>query len=425
MTISSVNARGTCARIVAHWLTTRDFPDRMLPAESKDRAFIQEVVYGICRWKRLLEWIISARVSREPDDQAKAYLMVGLYQVFRMDNIPDHAAANETVEAAKVDLDPARVRFINGVLRNCLRKADAIRAEIEKQPLGIQTSHPEVLVTRWSDEHGESTARGICDWNNQRPDIALRVNTHRITMNDYSARLAKEGITTTPHPADEQRFLILPSGTAVHTLPGYNEGLFTIQDPATLLAVDLLSPQPGMRVFDACAAPGGKTFACAEMMRDEGTIIAADRHADRLPQLQANARRMDFGCVQIAQADASTTKGLEGIARKGPFDRILLDVPCSNTGVLRRRPDARWRFSDNRMRKLVGLQARLLNACSKLLAPGGMLVYSTCSLEPEENSAQVERWVKQNPAFHIDAQAESVPPDSSMDGAFAARLVLK
>ncbi|MBT3194446.1 MAG: hypothetical protein HN341_18015, partial [Verrucomicrobia bacterium] len=134
--------RRTCARIIAHWLTTQDFPDRMLPNDSKDRAFIQEVVYGVTRWMRLLEWIIDTLVNREPDPQSKAYLLVGLYQIFIMDSVPEHAAANETVEAAKADLDPARIRFLNGVLRNSLRKEDAIRDTLWDQSLGIQTSHP-------------------------------------------------------------------------------------------------------------------------------------------------------------------------------------------------------------------------------------------------------------------------------------------
>jgi len=394
----------------------------MLPNDSKDRAFIQEVVYGICRWMRLLEWIINTLVTREPDPQTKAHLLVGLYQIFIMDTIPPHAAANETVEAAKADLDPARVRFINGVLRNSLRKEDAIRDSLWNQSLAIQTSHPDHLIERWTHQLGAEATKALCDWNNERPLVTLHVNTYRVAFDTYLQQLKDSGIAATPHPADPKRFLTLPVGTSVRTLPGFDEGHFTIQDPATQLAVDLLDLQPGLRILDACAAPGGKTFACAEIMQNEGLIVALDRHADRLAQLTENATRLAYSCVNIAKADASTKLGLAEIEKLGPFDRILLDVPCSNTGVIRRRPDARWRVTDQRLRKLVGVQARILNACSKLLAPGGILVYSTCSLEPEENEEQLERWIHQNPDFIIKSQTVSIPPESGMDGAFAACL---
>ena len=423
MTEAQESPRRIAARIIAHWLATQDFPDRMLPSVENNRAFIQEVVYGVSIWRGLLEHIISTLVPREPDPQSKAYLLVGLYQIFIMDSVPPHAAANETVEAAKTDLDAPRVRFINGVLRNSLRKADQIQADLKTKSLAIRTSHSDLLINRWSDNLGKDATKALCDWNNTRPSVILRVNTFRVSMEDYRKQLEEADILVEPHTSDPEHFLTLPSGTNVRELPGYAEGLFSIQDPATLVAVNLLNVSPGQRVLDACAAPGGKTFACAEQMKDEGLIIATDRHADRLVQLNENAKRMAFSCVRVIQADASTKEGLERVEQLGPFDRILLDVPCSNTGVLRRRPDARWRFSENRLQKLVGVQVRLLDACSSLLAPDGALVYSTCSLEPEENMGQLERWIEQNPEFAIETHVCSLPPTSGMDGAFAARIV--
>lgn len=416
------NPRVCCATIIAHWLTSGDFPDRMLPENSDKRAFVQEVVYGTTRWKRRLEWILSTRVSRPPDPQAKAYLLVGLYQLFIMDHVPDHAAVHETVEAAKTELDPPRVRFINGVLRAVLRESDVITRKLDAQPLGVYTSHPDILISRWTRQLGRKTTEAVCHWDNRRPDITLHVNTHRIAFNAYVSQLAAAGIEASPHPADPTRFLTLPQAVPITALPGYAEGLFTIQDPATLLAVDLLKVRPGMRVLDACAAPGGKTFACAEYMQNDGQLLAIDRHKDRLARLTENADRMGFSCLRILQADASNKAGLAPLRQYAPFDRILLDVPCSNTGVLRRRPDARWRFSETRLRKLIGLQARLLNACRALLAPDGMLVYSTCSLEPEENHIGIENWLRQNTDFTLTAEATSIPPASGMDGAYAARL---
>jgi 16S rRNA (cytosine967-C5)-methyltransferase len=352
--------------------------------------------------------------------------MVGLYQIFIMDNIPPHAAANETVEAAKADLDRPRIRFLNGVLRSSLRKSDEIQTMLFEQSLAVRTSHPDILVDRWTDELGADAAEELCNWNNERPSVILRINHHRTTTKSYTAQLSEIGIETELHPADSKnRFLILPPGTAIPDLPGYRDGLFAIQDPATMISVDLLDLQPGMTVLDACAAPGGKTFACAEQMHNKGIIVALDRHDDRLAQLKENARRMSYSCVKVRKADATRKLGLENIESFGPFDRILLDVPCSNTGVLRRRPDARWRFNETRMRKLTGVQARMLNACSRLLAPGGALVYSTCSLEPEENEQQLDRWLSLNPGFSIDKQISSIPPENRIDGAFAARIIKK
>jgi len=417
-------SRTICAQIIAQWINTGDFPDRMLPSESKERPLMQEIVYGVSRWMRLLETIITQLVPRDPDPLTKAYLLVGLYQIFLMDNIPPHAAANETVEASKVDLDQARVRFLNGVLRNSLRKSEEIQKILHEASLAVRSSHPDFLVDRWTEEFGEESTAAICDWNNKRPPVILRVNHHRTTTKDYTKMLAEDGIEVELHPADSKnRFLILPAGISIPDLPGYTEGLFTIQDPATILAVDMLDLKHGLSVLDACAAPGGKTFACAEQMHNKGTIIALDRHDDRIAQLRENARRMHYSCVKVHKADATKKIGLDSIEDYGPFDRILLDVPCSNTGVLRRRPDARWRVTDERLSRLTGVQARMLNACSRLLAPDGIIVYSTCSLEPEENEQQIERWLSLNPNFKLDSQTFNIPPDSNTDGAFVARLV--
>ena len=423
---TEIPARTACIRIIAHWMDTGDFPERMLPQNSPQRALIQEIVYGVCRRKRSLEAILSKLVPREPDTLTKATLLTGMYQIFMMDNIPPHAITNETVEAAKLDLDQPRIRFVNGVLRNSLRRKQELFQWLQNQPLPVQTSHPNELVERWTYEYGAETAEAICKWNNQRPTVALRINRQLTTPADLLRQLKADGIAAAPHPADPERFLSLPPGINISALPGYKEGYFTIQDPATMLAVDMLQISPaGHKLLDACAAPGGKTFACAEQMANKGMIVAADLHADRLAQLRENAERLNFSCIRIQQADASKMDTIASIKKLAPFDRILLDVPCSNTGVLRRRPDARWRFNRQRLRKLTTLQTRILNSCSRLLAPGGIMVYSTCSLEPDENEKIVERWTARHPDFRIDAMQNSIPPDSGMDGAFCARITRK
>jgi len=406
--------RTVAARILARWLLTGDFPDRLIPENTPQRNLVQEMVYGAVRWRRTLEWLLTGMVSREPDPETKAYLLIGLYQLFRMDNVPAHAALNETVEASKADLDPARVRFVNGVLRNALRRREAMLSDLSRTALGIRLSHPDLLIERWSRQYGDAATAALCEWNNRRPEVFVRL---RGTDTPAHAALREQ---LSPHPIATD-FLRVPAGTAVSELPGFETGTFYVQDPATQLAVALLAPEPGMRVLDACAAPGGKAFACADRMQDKGVIIAADLHEDRLRRLRENAARMNLSCLQVVQADAAAPAGA-AIRAHAPFDRILLDVPCSNTGVLNRRPDARWRFAPEKLETLTRLQAAMLDAATALLADDGSLVYSTCSLEAEENQQLVERWLAANPAFRMDEQRTSLPPDSGMDGAFAARI---
>lgn len=406
--------RTVAARILARWLLTGDFPDRLIPADTPQRNLVQEMVFGAVRWCRTLEWLLTGMVAREPDPETKAYLLTGLYQLFRMDNIPAHAALNETVEAAKADLDPARTRFVNGVLRNALRRRETMLSELSRSALGIRLSHPDLLIQRWSRQYGDAATAALCEWNNRRPDVFVRLRG-----SDSPAHAALRELLT-PHPAATDFFRV-PAGTAVSELPGFDAGAFYVQDPATQLAVALLAPEPGMRVLDACAAPGGKAFACADRMQDKGLIIAADLHDDRLHRLRENAARMNCASLQVVQADAAAPAG-ESVRAKAPFDRILLDVPCSNTGVLNRRPDARWRFAPDRLEALTRLQVAMLDAAAPLLAGDGSLVYSTCSLEAEENLQLVERWLAANPAFRLDEHRTSLPPESGMDGAFAARI---
>lgn len=414
----AASSRTVCARILARWLLTGDFPDRLIPGNTEQRNLVQEMVFGAVRWKRTLEWILEDLVARDPDPETKAYLLTGLYQLFRMDNIPAHAALNETVEAAKEDLDAFRVRFVNGVLRNSLRRRERILERLSGMEVGIRLSHPDLLVARWSRHFGLPATGALCEWNNRRPDVTIRLRRggDGAVMDALCSMLR-------PHPSAPEDFLQVPPGMVIVDLPGYADGAFYVQDPATRLSVSLLELHPGMKLLDACASPGGKTFACADAMQDRGLILAADLHEDRLRLLQENARRMKASCVRVLQADAARHPVTDAVLQEAPFDRILLDVPCSNTGVLNRRPDARWRFSDERLAGLVSVQRRMLDTLAPLLVSGGILVYSTCSLEPEENGDQLQGWLTGNPGFRLGRQRLSMPPASGTDGAFAAQLI--
>lgn len=405
--------RQLAARILSQWLENGDFPDRLIPPSHPDAPILRETVYGCVRWKAPLQWIINVLVSRPPDIQTQAILMVGLYQLLWLNGIPDHAVINESVELTKRHLDEPRAKFVNGVLRRAQRESTNIQRELASQPAYTKLSHPRRLFNRWIRAVGAETAAARCEWNNTPAEITIRINH---SLNHPAVAQLNE----LPAHSANAHFRIVPARTPITSLPGYDKGVFYIQDPATQIAVDLLELTPGCRLLDTCAAPGGKTFACADAMRNQGTILALDRHPDRLAIIKQNMARQPFSCITLQQADART---LEGVTQT--FDRILLDVPCSNTGVLRRRPDARWRFDPERLRQLTELQHEILDAAAPKLAPHGLLVYSTCSLEPEENRNQIESWLADHPQFELDAIRESLPPESGMDGAFAARIKLK
>ena len=389
-----------------------------------------EVVYGIAKRRRTLEWVVSRCVKRQPPHSVMPYLLVGLYQILIMDNVAGYAAVNETVEAVRSGTAGSFTGLVNGVLRRVLREVDAIRKELESQPPGIRESHPDVLLDRWTHRFGSQKALELCRWNNSRPQVTIRPNRRKIDSERFLESLGSAGLETVPHPFAPHDYVILPHGTLVTDLPGYTEGLFTVHDPSAAKAVDLLNPQPGQRILDACAAPGGKTQLIGEKMQGKGRIAAMDLHRDRLLKLSDNLRRMGLDCVKVVRGDALLENDVirscggkpTGSAPDRLFDGILLDVPCTNTGVLRRRPDARWRFSLGRLGRLVNVQRSLLGNTARFLKPGGCLVYSTCSLEPEECESLIESWTKEHTNFELVRTVELFPPETQTDGIYAAAI---
>ncbi|MDI6774651.1 MAG: 16S rRNA (cytosine(967)-C(5))-methyltransferase RsmB [Verrucomicrobiota bacterium] len=370
----------------------------------------------------MLEWAARRSADREPDPAVWPFLLVGLYQVFVMDQVAHHAAVHETVEAVKHSRVASAAGFVNGILRRTLREIDAARQELRDQPLAVRESHPDFLVGRWRRCFGEASAEALCRWNNGRPAMILRPNRLLTDAPTYLARLLEAGLKAEPHPFAPDEFITLRQGARIPDLPGYADGLFSVQDPSTRESIRLLDPRSGQRVLDACAAPGGKTIILAERMRGKGRIVAMDRHADRLQPLQDNVARLRLGPVEVLQGDASSADDMNRRFPAGSFDRILLDVPCANTGVLRRRPDAKWRFSPERLTELAKTQRAMLDATAPILRPGGLMVYSVCSLEPEEGENQVAGWLRSHPGFEAGATVSLFPPDSGTDGIFAAAI---
>lgn len=414
-----MNSRATAARLVYQYRTHHDIPSRRLDTLTRDRAFVTEMVLGVVRNQHALEWMIDQLADRKPSDTLIPVLLVGLYQLIYLDHVEPFAAVHETVEAAKIMCGDNKGGFVNAVLRRALREHDTLLAQLARQSVDIRYSHPPETVARWARQFGVKNAERLCEWNNTRPELTIRVrgNTDVETL---LHDLHSAGVSATAHPRSD--FITLGSFAHIEELPGYDHGWFTVQDPSTMIAIDLLNPQPGERILDACAAPGGKAIATADRMQGSGTLVAADLNPLRLKRLEDNLKRCGCHFVQPRTIDAATM--LPDGFDHSLFDAILLDVPCSNTGVIRRRPEARRRLTAQHLDQLVELQSRIIEQACSLLAPGGRIVYSTCSLEPEENEQQVANAMEKKPGLHLVHSARSFPPDDLIDGAYAAELRL-
>ena len=417
-----MNSRLMAAEILAEWLENGNFPERRLARLKRDRGFVMELVHGSLRQQAVMVWLEQRWVKRTPSVLTRSLLHVGFYQLLFLDDVEVYAAINECVEAAKCQPNGlGAAQLVNGVLRRCDRERSAIREALAKESEAVRFSHPAALLSGWQTAYGVEQTRALAQWNNIPAQTIIRVEQSRVEADSFIDVLRGMDIEPLLHPSSEQEvFLVLPRGVSVASLPGYEEGWFVVQDPATVLSVDLLTPRGGEQVLDACAAPGGKTILMASRMRRAGEgIVAMELHADRLPKLEANLRRLGFEGVEVVQGDARTPQEVLGDRE---FDAILLDVPCSNSGVLRRRSDARWRIDTDRLKKLNGLQFEILTACAMRLRSGGRLVYSTCSLETCENESLVSRWVAAHPDFQLDREVKAFPPESQTDGAFAALI---
>jgi len=414
------NSRLAAAEIIARWLVDGSFPDRQLAGVQQSHAFVLEVVNGVVRNRNIFDWLEAQWLKKAPQPFFKAVLDVGLYQLLFMD-IEPYAAINETVEAAKSRSGgDAASRMINAVLRRAQRERDQVLQALGKQPAPVRLSHPAFLLDRWTRQYGEADAIKLAEWDNQPPVTTLRIDQSAVDAAEFIDKLREADIEPLLHPfSDREIFLVLPRGIAVKNVPGYAEGWFTVQDPATAVSVDLLAPRPGEAVLDACAAPGGKAAMMAGRMKGSGELVAMDLHADRISVLKENQRRLKLDWIEILQGDAREPRKALG---DRTFDAILLDVPCLNTGVLRRRADARWRIDAERIATITQLQNEILTACAGLLKKKGRLVYSTCSLEAEENEDLVARWISEHPEFRMVKTGKCFPPESETDGAFAALI---
>ena len=387
----ATNSRRAAAFAVARWIATHGYLGEMLP-DGPDRAFVQDLAYTTVRRFRALRAVLGQLVSRWPKGEMEALLLVGAAQILYMPDVPDFAAVNETVAAAKGCPNKSVAKVVNGVLRNLIRRREEFETYLKAAPLAERESFPNGLVKRWIERYGEADADRLCRWHNEPADTWLA------------------------YPPDAPSpFVRLARGRKVAEVEGYDAGAFIVQDPATAGAVELLDVKPGQKVLDFCAAPGGKTIQAAWRLGGAtagGRLVAQEVNPARRRRLEENLKRVGLDWVE-------TVSTVEGGER---FDRVLADVPCSNTGVLRRRPDARWRWTREHLEELTKLQAEIAAKAAEHVAPGGFLVYSTCSNEPEENDGQIAAFLAAHPAFEEVGRKESLPFASGHDGAFACAL---
>jgi 16S rRNA (cytosine967-C5)-methyltransferase len=430
--LNDQNPRQIAARVLSQRLTSGEFTENLLEIalatarfSPADRGLCHELVCGVVRWQATLDCLIARKTApgREQRPALQNLLRLGLYQIFWLDRIPPHAAVHETVEQAKRSGYGHQAGFINAILRGYLRETDAIKkilADMKISQPALGWSHPEWLVEKWRKNFGDEKTRQLLEWNNTPPKTFARVNTLKTDAGKLVERWREENVEydfCTRDWTGENLAFELKSHPSLNSLPSFRDGWFYLQDPSTLLAPVLLGAQPGEAILDLCAAPGGKTMFMAQMMDDTGKIVAQDIGPDRLKLIRENCARLGVTCVENILPSAFSLQ-------PSAFDRVLIDAPCSNTGVMRRRVDLRWRISPEEISRLQKTQLELLRQAAPKLKPGGVLVYSTCSLEPEENSEVVKEFLREQQHFNLETERQLLPFVDGVDGAFVARLKL-
>jgi len=414
MSSQATNVRRATVSALRAWAKGHTYMDSLIERHAtrnslsrQDRALLQAIVSAVLRNRRLIDHWIGKLRKGKLDHETRDILRVGLSQLLIL-GIADHAAVFETVNCGKASVQG----LINAVLRQAITRRQNLMDCVADLPPTVQYSHPDWLFNRWRRTFSKKNAVALMEWNNQPAKTIGRINP------------LKENALSEVEAYNK--------ATPIDKLPGYfkidgpppgewmKEGLLYVQDPATRHCVELLAPKAGERVLDACAAPGGKSALIAATMKNEGELICTDSNEKRLPRLETNLERLGIGIAKVKLHDWSQPTPEQWL---GSFDAILLDVPCSNTGVMRRRLDARWRLRAEDIVQLTEIQETILKNALPCLKPGGRLVYSTCSIEPEENHDLVTQVLETLLGWKLDAEHQALPFRDQTDGAYAARIV--
>ena len=370
-----------------------------------DRRFLTELVYGAVKAGGTLDWMIRRYVDRPVRKIApmiRNILRLGFYQIFYMDKVPDSAACNECVELAKKYGQPGTGKSVNAVLRSAVRAPEKCVFPHGKghatEELALKSFHPQWIVKRWIKSFGYDAAAAICAFDNEDAVLSLRANTLKTTREELLARLKEEG-------AVAPEGILCQKHGALDKMASLQEGLFQVQDESSMQVAHVVAPEPREFVIDCCSAPGGKTTHMAALMKNEGRIVAGDIYEHKLARIDENAKRLGIKIIDTELLDA------RDVGKRFPrqADRVLVDAPCSGLGVLRRKPDARWRKSEEELKKLPQLQLDILTSASEAVKIGGVLVYSTCTIDRKENEEVVEAFLATHPQFEIEETGAYLP----------------
>ncbi|MEB3101238.1 16S rRNA (cytosine(967)-C(5))-methyltransferase RsmB [Ferviditalea candida] len=381
--------------------------------ERLDASLVTEIVYGTIQRNNTIDHFLQRFVNKgleKLQPWVSSLLRLSFYQLYYLDRIPPHAVVHEAVEIAKKKGHRGISGLVNGVLRNVLRSREELTIPDNLPPvkrIALQHSHPEWMVSKWIKQYGERTAEQICASNNEPPKSSIRVNTLKLERTALLERLRNQGLQAEASEIAASG-IVARSGGNLALAEGYAAGEFSIQDESSMLVSEITDPQPGMQVLDCCAAPGGKTTHLAEKMHDMGTIWANDVHEHKKKLIEAQAGRLGLNCIRTQVTDAAH---LSERFAEGSFDRILLDAPCSGLGVIRRKPDVKWSKSEREIAGITDIQFSILSDIRNLLKPGGVLVYSTCTLMREENEGMIARFLEQFPEFEPDPELEAMLPE--------------
>jgi 16S rRNA (cytosine967-C5)-methyltransferase len=437
--------RGIAVKILNRVERSDAYLDKLLDAELRsdemnelDKGLMNEIVTGVVRWKMKLDWVLTGFFHgnfTKAETNIKNALRVALYQIQFLDRVPHSAAVNEAVEFIKNLRGQKVADLVNAVLRNIIRNIENIRYPDQEEDrirhLAVIESHPMWMAKRWIERYGYDEAKKIMEANNSIPDLALRVNRLKVDLNYFFSLLDKHQIQYTRSPYFDF-FVRVQHMAGIGSSELFKQGYFSVQDESAGIPVLLLDPKPGERVIDLCSAPGGKTTFIGELMKNMGEIIAVDRYETRLNLVKSACQRLGITNIHLIAEDGATIEIL-------PADKVLVDAPCSGLGVLSKKPDSKWQRDADDISHLVILQNSLLENAAKLVKPGGVLVYSTCTIEPEENFDLVKEFLARHTEFSIETaqtfvhksfvgnqgQVETFKHQHGIDGSFSLRMKKK
>lgn len=367
----------------------------------KDEGLLTELVYGTIQYKMTLDYYIDSFIDKKKKLPlwVRMLLRMSIYQMVYLDKVPDHAIIHEAVEIAKQRGHKGIASLVNAVLRNIQRNGVPKIENIEDPTtrLSIATSHPLWLVKRWIDRYGYETTKEMCEANLHHKPISIRIQPMKISRVEAMKQLEDDGYVVTSSPFSEQGIIVQKGNVLKSSL--FMEGMITIQDQSSMLVGEMIHAMPGQTVLDACSAPGGKATHIAEKMHNKGVVYAHDLHKKKIKLIEEKAQVLNLTNIKAEQLDA---RKLAERYEPETFDRILVDAPCSGLGVMRGKPDIKYNKNEEDIERLSEIQKDILSTVAPLLKPGGMLVYSTCTVDPGENEEVVREFLRKNNNYHID-----------------------